>query len=297
MAITVNYGNFSGTGVNGLADYLNWFESSYFDPVHHGSSAFSTASSSTVKVGSSTIAAHINDYQYAGETTGATPVAAFIAHAGTVNNVFDGTGSSTLDKLGYTLFASPAHTLFGNIANLEFGSHYNTSGGLNTMVQTHLNITGISTTANNYGLSDSNPSDGYAYDSITNHTTGNNLTFNIIYGLMGGLGGAASTDALENVFNTYGTTVIGTSANETFNGYAAADIFQVGGGLDLVKDFDTTEDLIDFSGNSVFIDAQDIVDNYLSVNSLTGIATIDDLAGNIVTIEVVGTLSASNFIV
>lgn len=291
MAITVNYGNFSGTGVNGLADYLNWFESSYFDPIHHGTSAFSTASSSSVKVGSSTIASHINDYQYAGETS--TPLAAFIAHAGSVNNVFDGTGSSTLDKLGYTLFASPAHTLFGNIADLEFGNAYNTSGGLNTMVQTHLNITGISTTANNYGLSDANTSDGYAYDSITNHTTGNNLTFDIIYGLMGGLGGAASTNKLETVFDTYGISIVGTSANETFDGYAAADIFTLGGGVDVAESFDVLEDVVVID-TSWFVDAADAVSN---VDYSSGSGVLEYGSGQEITFAgVTSGLTAANFV-
>lgn len=227
MAITVNYNTFSGlSGVNGLADYLNWFEAAYSDPGHASISAFSTADNNDVVVGDSTSLGFVNDYQFAGQAKDGNndPIAAFIAHAGNVANVYNGDTDTnyTLNKLGYTLFDEPAHTLFGNLANLEFGNYYTTASGLNTMNTVHLSIQGIGETTG-YGLI----KHGAVYDEINDYHNGNNHVHNVVYGLMGGLGGYAQADALEDAFDIYGITIIGTSGNEEFDGYAVSDTHSI----------------------------------------------------------------------
>lgn len=258
MAITVTYNTFSGlTGVNGLADYLNWFEAAYSDPGHASISAFSTADNNDVVVGDSTSLGFVNDYQFAGQAKDGNndPIAAFIAHAGNVANVYNGDTDTTytLNKLGYTLFDDPAHTLFGNLANLQFGNYYTTSSGLNTMNTVHLSVQGIGETTG-YGLI----KHGAVYDEINDYHNGNNHVHNVVYGLMGGLGGYAQADALEDAFDIYGITIIGTSGNEEFDGYAVSDTFVLNGGHDVINagfQVGSGGDIINIAGLNNFANA------------------------------------------
>ncbi len=241
MAININYGDFSGTGVNGLSGYLNWVEANYSDPEHATTSGFSTADSSSVTVGSTTSAAYVNDNQYAGQNVDALndPVVSWVIQAGDVADVWNGTGSEiaantyTLDNIAYSLFSSPEHTLWGNIESIDFGVDWATGGGEYTVTDPHLTISNISDAADNYGLLDTNANG--IYDAVNDYTNGDNLTHNIVYGLMGGQGGAASTDALQDAFDDYGTEVEGTNVDEEFDPYNAQDTFILGGGDDLIN--------------------------------------------------------------
>lgn len=303
MAININYGSnltsVDGTDVNGLADYMAYYEETYNDPDHASSSGFSTTNSNSVTVDGTTYSATFADDQYAGQTLDANddPVVAFIANAGEVT-IDNGSSDVTLDQLGYTFMSSPAHTLYGNLDNIQFGSSYTASGGGYSMATPDLTISNVSANVG-YGMNDTD-SDG-VYDEVDNYQNGNNAVHDIVYGLMGGSGDNTQTDALIDAFNAYGTNVTGTSGDEEFDPYNAQDTFILGGGDDLINagfQVGSGGDVINIDGINSFADAAAAVGD---ITYSGGNAYLEYVEGFIThTVEITGVssgLTTDNFVV
>jgi hypothetical protein len=236
MSITVQYNaSLSGLGAGyGLQEYFNYFELTFSQPYHAGTGGFSTADGSTPVVNGVTYYSAFADTQYASETASTSQTSAFIASA---------TSSGGLDDLIYTFFGGtgtppgPTHTLFGPLDVIQFGSGLQLNGGTGLWGftgNTYLTVNGLNSVLN-AGLSGGAP---------IPWASNNNDIHNIIYPLMGGAGGAGYVSGLEDAFNDYGITVIGTGNGESFTGYNAADVFKTEGGVDDIYNFDATQDSV-----------------------------------------------------
>ncbi len=113
------------------------------------------------------------------------------------------------------------------------------------------------------------------------------------------LGGGAGNDSLEGRGGF--DTLDGGAGNDTLNGGSNADVFVFSGvfGNDVIEDFADTSNAedIDLSGVSSITDFADLEQNHLSL--VNGVATIDDGAGNTITllgITTTANLDANDFI-
>lgn len=330
MAIQINYSNSTGshTGLNvlrteGLKAYFDHYEAMFtaaqVDPltVTQAGQAFSTNNGSAVTgVTVNPIGSSFADQQYGGNTNlSSGNGSAFIAE------VKSGPGL-VVGQLAYTLFNAPSHTLGGELDTIYLGDQATLNSaalsGLHDMTEPVVDISNLASVLNG-GIKETSPgvwefigrteglSGGVNTDtnSIWYGTEyGNNDTHNIVYDLMSSHGlvaGAKETASLQHVLNKFDLDHNGTGHNEAFDGFAGKDTFKVGGGEDIVRGFDSTQDVLQVTtgyGHSTVADV--LAASYDGIyGGNYGVYVFDDFWGISHLTFLVGVstseLSASNF--
>lgn len=286
---------------NGVKGYFDYFQSAYSSPGHASDMWFHNNPGS-LDIGGTVYNDTYFGIKVIGEhlaNTSTATNASFLVKANEVT-LEDGSGAHyQANDMIYSGGTNPAaHRLAGDINTLEFGNGDYASGDL---ASTLLTISNLTQHIGN-GLLDTD-SDG-AYDAI-NGNTGTNLVHQLIYNLMGGMGGAGGTSVLEDFLNTYGTEQVGTTTgSDRFDPFNALDTFVLNGGNDFINaGFQTGAggDVIDLSGYNTFANASDAL-NAVFYSSLFGDAflTYQDASSNYHSVRITGVtsgLTEDNFIV
>lgn len=257
MSLTINYdssfSSFSYNGESGLAAYMAYFQDSYSSSGHAADLGFHDSPGS-LEIGSTTYADSFFGTQIIGEemsnTSATVSNVSFVVDAGEVT-LEDSNGDAYSEEVAmYTLFSSPTHTMAAEIESLTFGDGAYSGGSLASELFT---ITGLDEAISS-GFLDTD-SDG-AYDALEQGDA-----HDLIYDLMGGMGGAGGTSVLEGILNDFDIVHEGTSSDETFDVFAGVDTIMVGGGDDVINAGFTAGsggDVIDLSDLShYFTDAAD----------------------------------------
>ncbi|PTY36210.1 hypothetical protein BGP77_02545 [Saccharospirillum sp. MSK14-1] len=299
MSLTIsydsNFANFSYNGASGLAAYMDYFQDSYSSSGHAADLEFHN-NPGNLEVGSTTYLGSFFGTDLIGSemsnASDSVDNVSFVVDGGEVT-LEDSNGDAYTEEVAmYTLFSSPSHTTAAEIESLTFGDGAYSGGSLASELFT---ITGLDDAITS-GFLD-NDSDG-AYDALEQGEA-----HDLIYDLMGGMGGSGSTSVLEDILNANDLTYDGTSADETFDSYQGNDVMNGGGGddtfrfyedygVDVVNGFTAgSGDILSFA-DDVFTDAADAFDN---VTVYTGYSVIDDGNGNQVYVMGVTNLTAADF--
>lgn len=311
MALTVNYGGLGSafSGANGLKGYFDYYQSTYSSTGHASSMAFHNSPVSAVQVGATSynpVYFGVNVIgEYMSNTSTTVSNVSFLAKAASVTYENSAGSPYSAAYMFYTGGTAPNHTLSGAIDTLSFGNGAYSSGAL---ASTLFTIDGLDAAIGN-GFLDSD-SDGYV-DGILGRlsTSPNNLVHDLIYDLMGGMGGAGGASVLEGILNLQDITYVGTSTSEVFDSYNGFDTFtgnggndkfrfEAGFGEDVITDFvagaGATGDELHFS-SSVFGLASDVIAAGTYVSGVGYV--IDDGNFNTVTLTGVTSLSASDIVI
>ena len=300
MSLTIhydsNFANFEHNGDEGLAAFMAYFQDSYSSSGHASDMGFHN-SPGDLDIGSTTYNDEFFFTQVIGEQMSNTSTTvdnvSFVVDAGEVT-LEDGNGDAYSEAaVMYTGFTSPSHVMAGEIESLTFGDGGYSAGSLASDLFT---ITGLDTAISS-GFLDTD-SDG-AYDALE---IGGGETHDLIYDLMGGMGGSGGTSVLEAILNANDIVHEGTSADETFDVFDGQDTLNLGGGDDVVNigfEIGSGGDVIDLSdmGHS-FTDSADAASD-VTYSGGNAYLTYND-GFDLNTVELIGVssgLTADNFIV
>lgn len=303
MSLTINYdsnfSSFSYNGDSGLMAYLSYFQDSFSSTGHASSLGFHDGPGAALDVWDESYAATYFGTPVVGNHLSSTSATvnnvSFLVEGQSVDLEDDNNNITSSDDIIYTGGTNPGHTLAGSIDLLTFGNGAYSSGSLASDL---FSIDGLAESIGT-GFLDTNDVNG-VYDAIDD--TAGNQVHNLIYDLMGGMGGAGGTSVLEDILNDFDIVHEGTSADETFDVFAGVDTINLGGGDDVVSTGFTVGsggDVIDLSDMShYFADAADVASQ---VTYSGGNAYLEYYDGvDLYSVEIVGVasgLTADNFVV
>lgn len=227
MAIEITYGS-SYPRTNGLKSYLTLYDNCFTDTGYPATnSGFSTLNNNDVVINGITYSKAYADLQYAGATKKSGNATAFITEA-------KSTGS--IGQIVYSLLQPPTRSIFGDLDVIKLGENLTSNGTSFSLGTTHVTISNLMSVLNR-GLNNSGWPLSWNSGSGNPHDLGPNDVHNIIYGLMAGGGGNASTAGLRHYFEQLGVVYKGGSANERFDGFSNNDVFEIGTGTDTIFSF------------------------------------------------------------
>lgn len=249
MAIEITYGA-SYLRTNGLKAYLTLYDNCYTQTNYPANNAgFSTFNNNDVVINGITYSKAYADLQYAGITKKSGNTTAFLAEAKSTGGI---------GQLVYSLLQTPTRSLFGDLDVIKLGEGLSASGSGFALGTTFVTISNLMTVLNR-GLNSSGWPLSWNSGSGNPFDLGPNDVHNIIYGLMAGGGGNASTAGLRHYFEQLGVVYNGSSSNEVFDGFSNNDVFKIGTGKDKI---------FSFGSNSIV---------NLSQYSFTGVSSPSDL--------------------
>lgn len=321
MAVAINYGSAflsfnSGKSLQGIKDYFGYYDDTYESEDHASNLVFAGPSTgTTVNIGGEIYPEYpafpdpyptetIGEYLYSETLTPAGAGMDWVITAGEVPIEDDDENEDTLDLFVYTFNSStPPHTVFGNIAKLTFGNDgWNGTNGLDT---TFFDIVGIGD-AIGYGLTDEFGLPD-VYDTVIPGvpTPGDNPVQDMVFQLMGGMGGSGGSSELIGIFDEYGTvqTGLGIGYADRFDPFNSVDTFVLNGGYDIINagfQVGAGGDVIDIVGLNKFAGDENEAAGDVFYTGGNGWLIYEDTLSNWHSVQITGVTSgitADNFIV
>lgn len=237
MALTIdydtNFASFDHLGEYGLKAYMEYYQDTFSSSGHASSLGFYDGPGADLDIGGTTYYETYGGYgttdiigNHLTSTSTTVDNVSFVVQGNAVNlENGSGVGYSSNDMI-YTGTETPAHVLAGEIGSLTFGDGSFNDGADMLSGGNLFGISGTGLSSLSNGFTDSD-NDGYA-DGISSSSDVGDL----IYDLMGGMGGSGSTSELESILNANDITHNGTSANDTFDAFNGVDTFVVDNGAD-----------------------------------------------------------------